>query len=63
MKYKGYEIVKRKYPTAINPNREAYDIMDGDRVRKANISTIETAKHVIDAMIKWNFWQDKSSTI
>lgn len=63
MKYKGYAIVKRNYPTPINPRREAYDIMDGDRVRKANISTIETAKHVIDTMIKWNYWQDRSSAV
>lgn len=32
--------------------------LDGDRVRKANIATIETAKHVIDTMIKYGYWSD-----
>ena len=61
MKYRGYEIKKVKHPSHINPNREVYDIMDGDRVRKANISTIETAKKVIDTMIKYSLWIDRSA--
>ena len=62
MKHRGYSIVKASHPTVVNPNRETYDIMDGDTVRKANISTVDTAKMVIDCMIKWQFWFDKSST-
>ncbi len=61
MKYRGYDIVKAPHPTTFNPKRETYDIMDGDKVRKANISTIETAKKVIDTMIKYFYWIDRSS--
>lgn len=60
MKHRGYDIVKASHPTTFNPHREAYDIMDGEKVRKANITTIETAKHVIDVMIKWSHWPDRS---
>lgn len=63
MKHRGYEIIKAKHPTTFNKNRETYDIMDGDAVRKANISTIETAKKVIDAMVKYGYWKDRSATI
>ena len=62
MKHRGYEIVKVKHPTPFNPNREAYDIMDGYAVRKANISTIETAKKLIDTMVKYHYWHDRSET-
>ena len=62
MKHRGYDIVKVPHPTTFNPKRETYDIMDGDKVRKANISTIETTKKVIDTMIKYGFWEDKSAT-
>lgn len=60
MKYRGYSIVKAKHPTTFNPARETYDIMDGDKLRKANISTIETAKKVIDTMCKYGYWHDRS---
>lgn len=59
MKYRGYDIVKAPHPTTFNPKRETYDIMDGDKVRKANISTIETAKKVIDTMIKYGYYHEK----
>lgn len=62
MKYRGYDIVKAPHPTTFNPKRETYDIMEGEVVRKANISTIETAKKVIDTMIKYYYWIDRSST-
>lgn len=62
MKHRGYEIVKAPHPTTFNPKRETYDIMDGDRVRKANISTIETAKKVIDTMVKHGYWPEKNET-
>lgn len=61
MKYHGYRIVKAKHPTPLNPNRYTYDIMDGDNVRKTNIASIETAKHVIEIMCKWGHWVDKSN--
>lgn len=60
MKYRGYDIVKVPHPSTFNRNRETYDIMDGDKVRKANISTIETAKKVVDTFIKYGHWPDKS---
>lgn len=63
MKHRGYSIVKALHPTTFNKNREAYDIKDGDEVRKANISTIETAKKVIDTMIKYHYWPDRSETL
>ena len=62
MKHRGYDIVKALHPTPINPKREAYDIMDDYAVRKANISTIDTAKAVINAMIRCGFWVDRSET-
>lgn len=62
MKHRGYDIVKVPHPTTFNPKRETYDIMDGDKVRKANISTIETTKKVVDTMIKYGYWEDKSAT-
>ena len=63
IKHRGYEIIKAKHPTPINPNRESYDIVtDGVIIRKANISTVETAKFVIDTMIKHRIWEDRSNT-
>lgn len=55
--YKGYVIRQAPHPTVLNPTRQAWDIMDGDKVRKANISTIETAKHVIDTMLKYGYFK------
>lgn len=60
MKYRGYEIVKAPHPTTFNKNRETYDIMLGDKVRMANITTIETSKKVIDTMLKYKQWPDRS---
>ena len=62
MKHRGYEIVKVPHPTTFNPTRETYDIVDGAGIKKANISTIETTKKVVDTMIKYGFWPDKSDT-
>ena len=56
--YRGYEIVSAKHPTPFDPQRTTWDVVDGDRVRKANIATIETAKHVIDTMVKYGYWPD-----
>lgn len=58
--YKGYVILQAPHPTALNPTRRAWDIMDGEKVRKANISTVETAKHVIDTMLKYGYWGVKT---
>ena len=49
--YRGYEIVSAKHPTPFDPQRTTWDVVDGDRVRRGNIASIETAKHLIDAMI------------
>ena len=62
MKYRGYSIVKAIHPTVVEPNRETYDIMDGNTVRQPNISTVDFAKRVIDWMIEWNHWPNKVST-
>lgn len=56
--YRGYEIVSAKHPTPFDPQRTTWDVVDGDRLRKANIATIETAKHMIDTMIKYGYWPD-----
>ena len=56
--YRGYEIVSAKHPTPFDLQRTTWDVVDGDRVRKANIATIETAKHMIDTMIKYGYWPD-----
>lgn len=56
--YRGYGIIRALHPSATQPDRMAWDIVDGDRLRKANIATIETAKRVIDTMIKYGYWPD-----
>lgn len=62
VKHRGYSIEKVPRPTTFSPKRETYDIMDGEKIKKSNISTIETAKHVIDTMIRYGYWQDRSDT-
>lgn len=59
MKYRGYEIVKVPHPTTFNKHRETYDVVAGDKVRMANILTVETAKKVIDTMVKYKHWPDR----
>ena len=61
--YKGYVIRQAPHPTVQNPRRQAWDIMDGEKVRKANISTIETARHVIDTMLKYGYWGVKTGEV
>ena len=56
-KYKGYIIRQAQHPTPINPQRMAWDIYDGTKVRKANISSLDLAKKVIDTMIKYGYWR------
>lgn len=56
--YRGYKIVRALHPTNIDPSRMAWDVFDGDRLKKVNISTIDTAKHLIDVMIKYGYWPD-----
>ena len=56
-KYKGYIIRQTPHPTPINPQRTAWDICDGTKLRKQNISSLEVARHVIDTMIKYGYWR------
>lgn len=59
LRYRGYDIVPASHPVPCNPCRVTYDIVQHDgKIRKANISTIELCKHVIDVMIKYNYWQE-----
>lgn len=58
VKYRGYAIVRAHHPTPINPQRMTWDIVDGDRVRKSNIGSMEIAKHYIDVMIKYGYWKE-----
>lgn len=54
--YKGYVIQQVPHPIVQNPRRMAWDIIDGNTIRKANISSLETAYHVIDTMLKYGYW-------
>ena len=56
-KYKGYIIRQAQHPTPLNPQRMAWDIHDGTKLRKQNISSLEVARHVIDTMIKYGYWR------
>ena len=56
-KYKGYITRQTPHPTPINPQRTAWDIYDGTKLRKQNISSLEVARHVIDTMIKYGYWR------
>lgn len=63
VKHRGYTIRRAHHPTAINPQRMTWDILDGERVRKSNIGSMEVAKHYIDVMIKYHYWEDRSNGI
>ena len=55
--YKGYKICQSPHPIPNNPQRMAWDIYDGTKLRKQNISTLEVARHVIETMIKYGYWR------
>jgi len=57
--YRGYTIIHVRHPTALNPARETWDIVDGDKLLKTNIASAETAKHVVDIMIQYYYMRDK----
>lgn len=57
--YMDYTIRQVAHPTPINPCRLAWDIYDGYKLRKQNISTLEVAKHVVETMIKYGYWSSK----
>lgn len=59
--YRGYIIRPALHPTTFNPGRVAYDIVDGDRIRRGNISTVETCRKVIDTMIRYGYWRDSTA--
>ncbi len=61
MRYRGYTIAQKNHPTPCNRNRQAWDILDGDKLKKANIASLDTAKHVIDIMVKYGYWEDRAS--
>ena len=56
IRHMGYTIRYAAHPTPLNPGRMAYDIYDGDKCRKANISGVELAKKYIDVMIHYGYW-------
>ena len=56
-RHMGYIIRQSLHPTPINPQRTAWDIYDGTKLRKQNISSVEVARHVIDTMIKYGYWR------
>lgn len=57
--YRGYVIRKTPHPMPFNPNRLAWDILDGFVIKKANISTLEVARYMIDTMLKYGYWTAK----
>ena len=57
--YRGYEIVRALHPTRLSPTRTTWDVLSDGKVRYSNIGSIETAKHLIDAMVKWGYWPEK----
>lgn len=58
-RHMGYIIRQTRHPTQIDPLRTAWDIYDGTKLRKQNISSLEVARHVIDTMIKYGYWSRK----
>ena len=56
IRHKGYTLRLEAHPTPLNPGRMAYDIYDGDKCRKTNISGVELAKKYIDVMIHYGYW-------
>ena len=58
-RHMGYIIRQSPHPTPINPQRTAWDIYDGAKLRKQNISSVEVARHVIDTMLKYGYWSRK----
>lgn len=56
--YRGYRIRRAHHPTPINPNRMTWDIYSGDKLRKSNIGSVDVAKHYIDVMLKYGYWQE-----
>ena len=57
--YRGYTIIHARHPTALNPARATWDIMDDDKLLKTNIVSAETAKHVVDIMIQYYYLHEK----
>ena len=55
-RYMGYMIRQSPHPIPNNPQRMAWDIYDGTKLRKQNISSLDVARHVIDTMIKYGYW-------
>lgn len=58
-RHMGYIIRQSSHPTPLNPRRTAWDIYDGTKMRKQNISSVEVARHVIDTMLKYGYWSRK----
>lgn len=57
MMYKGYEIRKADYPIKAAPSRAGFDILRAEDVKMRNVKDVETAKWVIDKMIKAGQWE------
>ena len=49
------------HPTRLSPSRMTWDVVSDGRARYSNIGSIETAKHLIDAMIKWGYWPERGT--
>lgn len=58
-KYRGFIIRRVNHPTPISPSRMTWDICDGAGILKSNIGSLEVAKHYINVMIQYGYWQEK----
>ena len=59
--YRGYEIVRAWHPRPGDTWRMAWDVVCDGKVRRENIGSIETAKRLVDTMIKYGYWPDKTT--
>lgn len=59
--YRGYKIVRAWHPRPGDTRRMAWDVVCDGKVRRENIGSTETAKRLIDTMIKYGYWPDKTT--
>ena len=60
MMHKGFEIRRADYPIKAAPSRAGFDILRAEETYMRNVKDIDTAKWVIDKMIKAGQWKDLS---
>ena len=61
MTYKGFEIRKADYPIKAAPSRTGFDILRAEEVYMRNVKDVDTARWVIDKMIKAGVWKEEEN--